>query len=112
MNIDEARTLALKLMTDHGLVVEGWQLDFDGSIRRFAVTEYKQRKIILSRHVVEVVNAVDLEQTMLHEIAHALLPSQGSDGRNIGHGRRWKVKAASIGYIGGIKGFLPVRSQL
>jgi hypothetical protein len=99
MDKTEARTLAEKMMTEHGLIEAGWTFAFDGAERRMGVCRYGVRRIQMSRHYVSAATSEQVGQTMLHEIAHALLPATVG-GKSVGHGNLWKAKAASIGYTG------------
>lgn len=47
------------------------------------------------KNMTSVASRQQVEQVMLHEIAHALLPP------SVKHGFQWKVLAKKIGYIGG-----------
>jgi predicted SprT family Zn-dependent metalloprotease len=91
MDTSEARTVAIELMRKHGLVDKHWRFQFDESVRRFGLCSYQTSTISLSRTLTEL-NTIDVVQdTILHEIAHALA------GPTAKHGRVWQLMAQSIG---------------
>lgn len=94
MNLDRAKELAIILMSKHGLLLSGWRFNFDNARRRFGVCKYRSREIGLSKHLVELNDEHQVRDTILHEIAHALV------GCNHGHDWVWKAKALEIGCNG------------
>lgn len=93
MKLNEAKDLAIKLMTKHGIIEQGWSFEFDNAKRRFGCCKYRSKRITLSVYLTEL-NLVDkVKDTILHEIAHALCPRQG-------HNQVWKRKAIEIGCSG------------
>lgn len=92
MDINEARRLALDLMTQHS--VGGWALKFDRARGRLGMTSYRTRTISLSRVLTELNPVEQIRNTILHEIAHVLV------GGYHGHDSTWKAKALSIGCTG------------
>lgn len=91
--IKEIKTLALDLMSEHGLIKLGWTFAFDNAKRRAGVCSYSRKLIGLSIPLVLAREYKMSRNTILHEIAHALTP-------NDGHGARWKRKAIEIGCDG------------
>jgi hypothetical protein len=89
MNIAEAEKLARELMQQHGL--EGWQFKWDRAKKRLGSCNYTRRRITLSAHQTKNREVVEVKDTILHEIAHALLPPRS------GHGKLWKAKCVEIG---------------
>lgn len=94
MEAQAARSLALAMMTEHGLIAKGWSFAFDRAKSRLGATKYHIKTITLSPYVVAYSTEYQVRQTMLHEIAHALLPIDA------GHGAEWKALAARLGYRG------------
>jgi SprT-like family len=92
MDLMEARALALELMKEHGL--EFWYFEFDNAKRRFGICRYNRRTIGLSRNLVLLSNKEQVKDTILHEIAHALV------GPGYGHSWVWKRMALEIGCDG------------
>jgi predicted SprT family Zn-dependent metalloprotease len=93
MNLDDAELLAERLMRLHR-VPRDWSFGFDRSRVRFGRCDYRRKLISLSRYLVELNSEEEVRDTILHEIAHALLP------RGAGHGPAWKALALSIGCNG------------
>lgn len=87
--------LAERLMHEHlGHFSVTWQFRFDHARRRAGACHHDRAQISLSRHITELVSLDDAEQTVLHEIAHALC------GKRENHSSRWLATARSIGYTG------------
>lgn len=80
------------LMRQHGL--DGWTVKLDHARRRAGQCDYSRRVISLSRHYVRYADPAHIHDTMLHEIAHALV------GPNHGHDAVWRRKAREIGCTG------------
>ena len=81
--------LATKLMDAHGL--EGWRFKLDHARRRAGQCDYKSKTISLSRLYVRFAEIDHIRDTILHEIAHALV------GPRHGHDAVWRQKAREIG---------------
>lgn len=92
MNLYDARGRAHELMLEHGLV--GWSFEFDRAVKRRGQCRYGDKTITMSRRLTELASPEEAEQTMLHEIAHALV------GPGHGHGAVWLRQARAIGYEG------------
>ena len=90
MELRNLYTLARDLMSQHGLGGD-WSLTVDSSKRRFGVCRYTTKTISLSMPLVKLNSEEQVKNTILHEIAHALV------GSGNGHGRRWKAQAQMIG---------------
>jgi predicted SprT family Zn-dependent metalloprotease len=88
-----AKTLATQLMSEHGLTE--WQFRFNSNKRRAGVCRYPSRgkpgRIELSKHYVLRNPADEVRDTILHEIAHALV------GHGHGHDEVWKAKCVEVG---------------
>lgn len=92
MNARDAESLALDLMAEFGLTDDGWSFRFDAAKIRFGVCrrkrnrytgEYVLQEITLSRALTLANDAATVEETLRHEIAHALAPV------NAAHGPAW-----------------------
>ncbi len=85
----DARRLARNLMDQHGL--DHWRFEFDNARRRAGCCHWSEKKISLSKHFVHLNDTQRIRQTMLHEIAHALV------GASHGHDAVWRRKCLAIG---------------
>lgn len=96
MDIIEAEALALGHMDRHGLLDGLWHFDFEHCKRSLGRCHYNSQKITLSKWYVELNRQDDVEDTILHEIAHALSYIRyGRKGK--GHGHLWKKVCRQIG---------------
>ena len=84
-----ALALASRLMNEHGLV--GWRVKLDHARRRAGQCDFTAQTISLSRHYVRHAETDHIRDTILHEIAHALV------GPKHGHDAVWRQKAREIG---------------
>lgn len=100
MKLTAAQNIAETLMSQHGLLQIGWKFSFDRATSRLGACHYGKKMITLSRHMCEAADYETVQQTMLHEIAHAMLPLYKENGKAVGHGPMWKKLAQQIGYRG------------
>jgi predicted SprT family Zn-dependent metalloprotease len=92
MLLQDAEKLAKDLMNQHGL--HYWNFKFDNAKRRLGLCSYSNRTISLSKHLTLLNELPRVKNTILHEIAHALV------GCNNGHNWIWRQKAIEIGCDG------------
>ncbi len=92
MNLRDAKALTEAYLEHFGL--NGWRFEFDRSIKRFGACFHLQKKITLSERLVLANSENIVEQTILHEIAHALV------GEGHGHDWVWQAKARELGCSG------------
>jgi predicted SprT family Zn-dependent metalloprotease len=85
----EARELACRLLAAHGL--KDWSFAFNRSKRQMGRCWYQARVIELSLHFVERNTLNLIRDTLLHEIAHALV------GPGHGHNAVWKAMCLRVG---------------
>jgi len=86
----EARSLMLKHNEDGKL--GGWSFDYDNAVRRLGCCHHSDKAISLSWKLTQLeADDTRITNTILHEIAHALV------GAGKGHGRVWKSKFISLG---------------
>lgn len=87
-----AEGLAKGLMSQHGLA--GWRFRWDRAVRRLGLCNYRTKTISLSYPLASLNPDYQVKNTILHEIAHALVGSMN------GHNNVWRAKAMSIGCNG------------
>jgi len=85
----EARQLALELMARHGL--HDWRFAFNRRKQALGLCVFHRRTIELSSWYVERNPLAEIQDTILHEIAHALV------GPGHGHDAVWKRQCLLIG---------------
>ena len=81
--------LARSEMDKYGLC--NWKLELDYAKVRAGACHFTEKKISFSRHFLNNADQLDINDTILHEIAHALV------GPKHGHDRVWKNMAKKIG---------------
>lgn len=74
---------------------DSWSFGFDRAAKRAGLTSFTERRITVSKHLAERWDDDDVHQTLLHEVAHAIV------GPGEGHGARWLRTARELGYVGG-----------
>lgn len=84
--------MAEGLLREHGLT--GWRVELDNAKRRAGVCRFGERVIGLSGPITELHREDEVRDTVLHEIAHALV------GPAHGHDRVWRATAMRIGCSG------------
>ncbi len=92
MNVNRLLPIARSLMDQHGL--HGWIVKLDGGKQRAGLCNYSKRTLSFSRHVNVLRSEEEYINTVLHEIAHALV------GPGYGHGMVWEKMARNIGCDG------------
>ena len=92
--LQRAKEMAMDAFEKHGLRQAGWTFGFDSSVRRLGNTKYGRKFISISRHMVLASSDARVLNTILHEVAHALV------GHTAAHGPVWKQKAIEIGCDG------------
>ena len=92
IKIEAVHQSAIDLMLKHGL--KKWRFQFDSSTRRAGCCNYSNKMISLSFNLAQNGSDEDIRDTILHEIAHALV------GKKHNHDTVWKEKAIEIGCSG------------
>lgn len=88
MDYGDAAIMARALMEQYGL--EKWGFDFNTNKKRLGVCFFKKQQIELSMYYVRANELAEIRETILHEIAHAL----------VGHGYHdlsWTRKCIELG---------------
>lgn len=86
----EVQALAKKLVREH--LGSAWMFTWNKRKTAFGVCKYRTREIQLSSYHSQHETMDAIEQTILHEIAHAL-----TDPRAQSHGWEWERKAREVG---------------
>jgi predicted SprT family Zn-dependent metalloprotease len=94
MNTTEAKNLAITLMAKHGVYAMGYSFAFNNRKRSAGICSYRRKTIELSKPITQHSEVKDVIDTILHEIAHALV------GSGHGHDSVWQRKAIEIGANG------------
>jgi predicted SprT family Zn-dependent metalloprotease len=89
-----ASTTATALLKEHGLYQKGWRFAWNSNKTRNGVCKYGTKRIEASKVLSGIRTDEQVRQTLLHEVAHALV------GPAHAHDRVWLAKARSIGYKG------------
>lgn len=87
--MDAVQKTALELMARHGL--QGWSFRFNRRKRAMGMCFYQQRRLELSVYLVQRNGPEEILDTLLHEIAHALV------GLGHAHDAVWQQKCFEIG---------------
>lgn len=94
MKLIEAENLTKELLVKFEL--KGWKFAWLKRMNKFSTAgqcRYKSKTIFLQPTYVELNTDSEIRNTILHEIAHALMPKHG-------HNKFWKRKAIEIGCTG------------
>lgn len=92
MDLRDAFAMAEHLLEVHGL--REWEVAYDNAKRRAGICRYAERTIGLSAPLTAVHSEDEVRDTILHEIAHALV------GSRHGHDATWRRTAVAIGSSG------------
>jgi predicted SprT family Zn-dependent metalloprotease len=92
MDLNDAAAMGRRLLDEHGL--QDWRLAFDRAKRRAGVCRWARKEIGLSAPLTSVHPEAEVRDTVLHEIAHALV------GPQHGHDAVWRATAQRIGCTG------------
>lgn len=92
MDLADAFALAEHLLERHGL--HDWSVEYDAAKRRAGICRFGPRVIGLSAPLTALHGEVEVRDTILHEIAHALV------GPRHGHDAVWRRQAVAIGCSG------------
>lgn len=95
MKMELVTDYATRLLPNYGLT--HWSFGFDRALCRLGCCKRRKMKITLSHHYVCLNPAPDIQDTILHEIAHALVPRTVE---NRPHGPIWRKIALAIGCNG------------
>ena len=91
MELNVVKMLADKLLDKHGLIEKGWRFSFDRAKRRAGSCKFSKKEITIAKAYAEQQEVMEIKNSILHEIAHALV------GPQHGHSQIWRKKAKEIG---------------
>lgn len=75
----------------YGLADQGWVFRWDHARKRFGSCMYGKKRITMSVYLARLNDVDQCQDTILHEIAHALA------GQKAGHGPRWRAACHRVG---------------
>jgi predicted SprT family Zn-dependent metalloprotease len=90
--LDATAARARAWIAAHAL--EGWSFQFDHATKRAGCCHYDTRVISLAHAYARSATEADITDTILHEIAHALV------GQDHGHDAVWRAQARALGCSG------------
>ena len=90
--IDFVTNFALEQINKYNL--NSWKIKFDYAKRRAGLCDFRKKVISLSKYYISYADKEHIKDTILHEIAHALV------GPRQGHNKIWKKTALSLGCSG------------
>lgn len=85
----EVRQMANSLLNRYHL--EGWRIEWDRATRRAGQCRYQSKTISLSAPLMSIWETAHCRDTILHEIAHALV------GPGHGHDAEWRSMCVTVG---------------
>jgi predicted SprT family Zn-dependent metalloprotease len=94
MDLLQAELQAKALMHEHGLIQQGWKFDWNNRKRALGTCSSRRKTIWLSKVYTKQLPESEVRDTILHEIAHALV------GCHNHHNHIWRRKAMEIGCSG------------
>lgn len=100
--LDQVAKFARQLMEQHGLIAKGWKFKLGNAVHALGSVD-GSKVLRLSRHLVLNSGKRKIRNTLLHEIAHALV-----GWRQHRHDKVWRAKAISIGCDGEVHGDMDV----
>jgi predicted SprT family Zn-dependent metalloprotease len=98
----ETKKKALTLMKKHKLIKNGWWFKWDHAKTRIGCCHYDDKMISLSKYWTKELTLNEMEKTILHEIAHAIVGHKVKS-----HGSEWRDKCIEIGGDGERCGKVP-----
>jgi predicted SprT family Zn-dependent metalloprotease len=95
MHLSLAQEMVENAFEEHGLKAKGWTFSWDRARLRFGACWPRRKRISLSRVLTELNEADQVRDTILHEVAHALVFERYGHLR--GHGPEWRAMAQQLG---------------
>lgn len=96
MELERVKQLASDLLEvfKYEPMLHNWKFEFDNAKSRVGHCSYRKKIITISKNYVPLLDEQEVTDTLLHEIAHALV------GRRQCHNHVWRQKAIQIGCNG------------
>jgi predicted SprT family Zn-dependent metalloprotease len=91
VNLTHAEAIATTLMKEYGIWDKGWRFQWNNNKTRLGLCRYGVKTLEMSRLHVPHNDVEFVNETMLHEIAHAIAGSRAA------HGWEWQRVYRSIG---------------
>ena len=91
----DAQKLTLDLMLEYGLIHRGWTFGWIKSEQAIGKCFPRRQLIVMSEPYATHNPEAEVRDTILHEIAHALVAVDGVRERH--HGPAWQAKAVLVG---------------
>ena len=91
MNIQQTYNLVVDLLKQHGLREKGWTFAVSRGKNILGSCSYRTKAIKISKYLIQLGTDEEVRNTVLHEVAHALV------GGAAGHGHIWRMKCRQIG---------------
>lgn len=114
MQIEDARRLTSELMREHGLLELGWHYRIGKGTRTLGTCSHSKKRITIMGPYISHADEASVRETILHEIAHALVKPVRDPwtGRWDQHGAAWKAKCIEIGGSGERCGHNPYADKI
>lgn len=93
MNIQQTYDLVVDTLKQHGLREKGWTFAVSRAKGILGSCVYKTKTIKISKYLIQLGTDEEVRNTVLHEVAHALV------GGRAGHGHIWRLKCRQIGLV-------------
>ncbi len=84
-------TYLVAKMQENGLTQANWTYTYDNRKGRLGCCDYRRKQICISEYAIQHYSIEEMKNTVLHEIAHALV------GKSNGHNRVFKQKLIELG---------------
>ena len=104
MELNSAESLARQLMKEHGLT--DWHFRWSSALEQYGSCSHRTKPISLSKRLTPLCEEHQVRDTILHEIAHALV----DHWRN--HDEVWRAMALQIGCSGKRNGKYGTKAML
>jgi len=94
MTKKDAKSLAIIIMNEWGLIKKGWTFGFNKRKLTIGVCKMSRMRIEISEEYLKILSPAEIIDTIKHEVAHAM---DFLDRGTTDHGPRWKAWAVKVG---------------